>query len=145
MTLRRLRRRVGACLHPAASLTPGAAVPPAQRGMVTVETAIAIPALLLVALFAAGVPAAVSAQVACGDAAREAALMLARDVPRDEVVAVVERLAPDGASLDVTRRRSSVAVRVRARVFPVTGLVGRGFGVPVAGRSVAARENVLTW
>jgi hypothetical protein len=112
-----------------------------QRGMVTVETAIAVPALLVAGLCAAAVPGVVSGQIACGDAAREAALMIARDVPRAEAVGVVAAMAPSGAAVVVGTEGRFVEVTVRATLRPLPGPFAEVVGVPVAASAVALRES----
>jgi Flp pilus assembly protein TadG len=114
---------------------------PAQRGMVTVETAIAIVALLAVALLGTAAPVLVAAHIACADAARDAALALARDEPA-AAATILATLAPPGAQLSVANQASTVEVTVRARIRPVPGPLGRGLGVTVRARSVALRESV---
>lgn len=113
----------------------------AQRGMVTVETAIAVPIVLAVGLVAAGAPAVVGAHVSCTDAAREAALMVARSAPGSLVTAVVDELAPPGARVEALTRGDLVEVTVRATVAPVPGPLGKAVSLPVSGRSVALRES----
>lgn len=109
--------------------------------MVTVETAIAVPVLLVAALLAAGAPVLVGAQIRCADAAREAALIIARDAPAAQAEQAVRALAPHGAELAVQRRASTVEARVRAEVRPVPGPLGRLLAFSVSGRAVALRES----
>ncbi len=108
--------------------------------MVTVEAAIAIPAILVGGLLSASVPAVVAGQVACADAAREAALLIARGANAAEVDAAVDALAPDGAVVRVGRAGHTVWVEVTASVSMGAGpLAGRAW-VPLSGHAVAARE-----
>jgi Flp pilus assembly protein TadG len=111
-----------------------------HRGMVTVEAAIAVPLLLAVGLLAAGAPGVMGAHIRCADAAREAALMVARDLPVAEAEATVASLAPKGARMSVQERGDIVEVVVAARVSPVPGPLGRVMALGVSGRSVALRE-----
>jgi len=111
-----------------------------QRGMVTVETALAVPALLLAGLCAAVLPGVVGGQVACGDAAREAALMIARDVPRSAAVEAASTLAPPGAVVAVEARGRFVEVTVRASLQPLPGRFAAAVRVPVTASAVALRE-----
>ncbi len=76
-----------------------------HRGMVTVEAAIAVPLLLAVGLLAAGAPGVVGAHIRCADAAREAALMVARDLPVAEAEATVASSPPGGADVGAGARR----------------------------------------
>jgi TadE-like protein len=83
---------------------------------VTVETAVAFPALvLLLAIALWGVNAA-AAQVACVDAARAGARAAARGESLAEVRAATRRAAPPGASVSINRDRRFTHVRVRATV-----------------------------
>lgn len=111
-----------------------------QRGMVTAETALAVPALLLAGLCAAVLPGVVGGQVACGDAAREAALLIARDVPRSAAVRTAATLAPPGAAVAIDTRGRFVEVTVRATLQPLPGPFAGAVGVPVAASAVALRE-----
>lgn len=113
--------------------------------MVTVETAVAIPMLLVVGLAAAGVPAAVGAQIRCADAARDAALLVARGVPADEAAALVTARAPQGARVAVTTSVSAVDVTVSAQVSPVPGPLQALVSVPVSAQSSAPREPEAPW
>lgn len=103
-----------------------------DRGGVTVEAAFAIAALVVVAVLGVGGLAAVSAQVRCIDAAREAARLAARG---DDGAAVdtARRTGPDGASVEVRRDGGRIVarVRVRAPLLP---------GVTVGAEAVAAPE-----
>jgi Flp pilus assembly protein TadG len=111
-----------------------------QRGMVTVETALAVPALLIAGLCAAAVPGVVGGQIACGDAAREAALMIARDRPQSHATSVAASIAPGGADVVVTGRGRFVEVTVRATLNPFPGPFGAAVSVPVSASAVALRE-----
>jgi hypothetical protein len=75
---------------------------------------------------------AVSMQVRCVDAAREAARLAARDDDGSAVVAA-QRIAPDGAAVQLRRDGELVVARVTAKspVLP---------GVTVAAEAVAAAE-----
>ncbi|WP_296143800.1 MULTISPECIES: Rv3654c family TadE-like protein [unclassified Pseudonocardia] len=98
----------------------------------TVEAAIALGVLVVVALAAMGAVLAVVAAVRCTDAAREAARLAARGEPdRGRVVAA--QLAPPGAVVEIGTRGDDVVVSVTA--FAV-----RPFPFRVSGRAVAATE-----
>lgn len=111
-----------------------------QRGMVTVETAFAVPALLVAGLCAAAVPGVVAGQIACGDAAREAALMIVRDLPRAQATRLASSVAPDGADVVVGTQGRFVEVTVSARLRPLPGPLAAVVGVPVSASAVALRE-----
>jgi TadE-like protein len=90
---------------------------------VTVETAVAFPALILLLATAVWGVSAAAAQVACVDAARAGARAAARGEPLSEVRAVARRAAPPGASVWIGRDARSTRVVVRASVRPpVRGL-----------------------
>lgn len=108
--------------------------------MVTVEVALAVPTLLVAGLLAAGAPALVGAGVACGDAAREAALMVARGIPVGEASDVARQLAPPDAAVAVASRGSAVAVTCEARVPIGPQPVGRLVVLPVSETAVARIE-----
>ena len=93
--------------------------PPAvrsDRGTVTAEIAVAMPAvvLLIVAVLFCG--SAVVDQVRCVDAARAGARAAARGDPSGDVLAQARRLAPAGARIDLSRGRRGVVVTVQAAV-----------------------------
>ena len=107
--------------------------------MVTAETAVLLPVLLVVLAAAVGVLACVAAQLSCVDAARAAARVAARGDGAAEVRRAGERLAPAHAAVSVRRDDGTVEVVVSARVRPF----GRGLRLPavaVRGRAVAAVE-----
>jgi hypothetical protein len=107
--------------------------------MVSVETALAIPALLLTAFSAATIPALVAASVACTDAAREAALLTARGGHPAQVQAVVDRLVPGRASVRLSRDADLVEVVVTTQV--AVRPLGDRVAVTLDGRAVAALER----
>jgi Flp pilus assembly protein TadG len=110
---------------------PGSA---ADRGSVTVETAIGIGLLAVVlAMCLAGIGCAVAA-VRCTDAAREGARLAARDDP--DAAEVARRMAPADAQVGLERTGDTVTVTVAAA--PLGGLLP---GVRVSGRAVAAVED----
>jgi len=141
MTRSTARRRVGGDPRPARRRGPCGVRGRTQQGMVTVEAAIAVPALILAGVLASGAPAVVGAQIACADAAREAALLLARDEPAAQAAAVVASLAPRGATVSVSRAPATVDVAVRAQVSPLPGPLARVVTLEVSARSVAVRES----
>jgi hypothetical protein len=105
-----------------------------QRGFVTVELAAAMPAvtlLLLVGMFAIS---AVTAQVRCVDAAREAALAAARgEAGRDAGL----RFAPPESDITVDIGDGTVHAVVASTVRPLGGLLPP---LTVSGEAVAATE-----
>ncbi len=112
-----------------------AAVGPADdRGMVTVEAALALCSLVVVLALVLAAVSAVAAQLRCVDAAREAARLTARGEPgRAEDLA--RRIAPSGAVVAVTIHGDEVTARVSAD--PVAGLLP---GIEVGAEAVAVLE-----
>ena len=105
--------------------------------MVTAETAVVLPVLLLVLAAAVATVTAVGAQLRCVDAAREGARAAARGEASSVVLAVARQAAPDGASVDVVEEADDVRVRVSVRVAPLGPLPLR---VRLSAEVVAARE-----
>ena len=101
-----------------------------NRGMVTAETALALPALALVVGLMLWALLAVTAQLRCVDAARAAARSVARGDGLAESVAAGLRLAPKGAHIRVERGGGLVRVNVEATAGP--GGSGSGFLPTVA-------------
>ncbi|MFS8099768.1 pilus assembly protein TadE [Lentzea alba] len=81
--------------------------------MVTVEAAVAVSALLVVMVLAAGGVAAVVEQVRCTDAAREAARLAARG-ERSRGEAAAGQIAP-GATVNFHAEGDAIRVVVRMR------------------------------
>jgi Flp pilus assembly protein TadG len=105
--------------------------------MVTAETAVVLPVLLLVLAGAVAAITVVGAQLRCVDAAREGARAAARGDSVTEVTAVAGRAAPDGATTVMITAGEEVTVTVSAVVEPLGPLPVR---VRVSGRAVALRE-----
>lgn len=103
-----------------------------EDGAVTVEAAIAIASIVTVVVLCIGAIVAVSAQVQCIDAAREAARLAARD-DRANAVTVARRVAPSGAdiTLDDDGEFVVATVRARAALLPL---------VELSAEAVAVRE-----
>lgn len=105
--------------------------------MVTAETAVVLPVLLLVL---AGVVAAVTvvgAQLRCVDAAREGARAAARGEEVATVTALAGRAAPEGAVTTVSGGGEEVRVTVTATISPLGPVPLR---ITVAADAVALRE-----
>jgi Flp pilus assembly protein TadG len=105
--------------------------------MVTAETAVVLPVLLLVLAGAVAAITVVGAQLRCVDAAREGA----RAAARGETVAVVRAIsaaaAPEGAVIAVDGDQERVRVTVTADLAPLGPVP---LGVPVSAVAVALRE-----
>jgi hypothetical protein len=113
--------------------------------MVTAETAVLLPVLLVVLAAAVFVLACIAAQLKCVDAARSGARIAARGEPAAVVVRTAERLAPADAHVDLSAGggladTATVAVVVRAQVRPFGGALRGLPAVRVSARAVAAVE-----
>jgi hypothetical protein len=108
---------------------------PGERGSVTAEFAVMLPAVvavLAVALLAASVAIA---QVRCADAARAAARAAAIGAPTENVLGTARALAGADAAVGVTRDGAWVVVRVE-----------RGLrGLPWAGGPLTASAEARAW
>ncbi|TKJ31970.1 pilus assembly protein TadE [Blastococcus sp. CCUG 61487] len=105
--------------------------------MVTAETAVVLPVLLLVLAAAIAAVSVLGAHLRCVDAAREGARAAARGEATAVVVELAGRVAPTGAVVTVSADGADVRVTVTARVTPLGPLpVGR----QVAASAVAVRE-----
>lgn len=90
-------------------------MPSSEDGYVTAETAMVIPALVLVfGMLLWGVMAA-SAHIQCVDGARAGARAAARGEKEAAVRSAVRSAAPRGAAVETAREGRLVRVRVRAR------------------------------
>ena len=106
--------------------------------MVTAETAVVLPVLVVVLAAAVWLLTCVAAQLRCVDAASSAARAAARG--DRSVVAVVRALAPPGARLRITRGPGHVDVQVIAVVHPFGRLIHLA-GMTVSGHAVADTEG----
>ncbi len=105
-----------------------------DRGSVTAELAAALPALVLLLLFALGAINTVLMQVRCVDAARDAALVAARG---GDGTAAARRRAPGGAEIEVSVGADAVRARVSVAVRPLGAHLP---GLTVSSTAVADRE-----
>ena len=108
-----------------------------DRGSVTAEAAMALPALVLVIAAAVGAVTAVTAQLQCLDGAREAARAAVRSEPEAVVRDLATRAGPPGGTAEVAIEGDRVTVTVRARVHLLGGLLP---DLTVTGRAVGLRE-----
>ena len=122
---------------------PGAGA--ADRGAVTAETALAVPSIVVVLLLAVWVLLGVTAQLRCLDAAHLAARAAARGEADERVRATAAQVAPQRASVEVSRDDGIVEVQVSAQVRPFGGVLQALPGLRVVGRAVAADESAVTW
>jgi Flp pilus assembly protein TadG len=106
-----------------------------DAGMVTVEAALALCALVAVLAMALAGIAAVTDQLRCTDAAREAARLTARG-EQENGRAAAERIAPRGAEISIQLDGESIAVAVRAApigLLPGLRLTGQAYAVAEPG------------
>ncbi|MFF3400343.1 TadE family type IV pilus minor pilin [Streptomyces sp. NPDC002659] len=87
----------------------------ADRGSVTAEAAVALPALVVFAMALVWALMAASAQIQCVDAARAGARAAARSEPRAATLAAARSAAPSGASVTLGRTGDLWRVRVEAK------------------------------
>lgn len=86
-----------------------------DRGSVTAEAAVAVPALVVFALALVWALMAASAQIRCVDAARAGARAAARSEPRAAALAAARAAAPGGARVTLGRAGDLWRVRVEAK------------------------------
>lgn len=115
-----------------------------DAGTVTAETAVALPALVVVLVFALWSVTAVTAQLRCVDAARIGARALARGDAPASAVAAARAAAPEGARVVVSRSGDLVVVDVLAAARLPGRWSGLLPGVALSGRAVASIEGDLT-
>jgi Flp pilus assembly protein TadG len=106
-------------------------------GMVTAETAVVLPVLLLVLAGAVAAVIVVGAHLRVVDAAREGTRAAARGEDVAAVRAIAGRAAPDGAVTDVSTGGDEVRVTVTARVAALGPVPLR---ITVSAEAVALRE-----
>lgn len=85
-----------------------------DRGYVTAEAALVIPALVLFAALLVWALMAAAAQIRCVDAARAGARAAARSEPAGGAVAVAEAAAPPGARVELSRTGDLWRIQVSA-------------------------------
>ncbi|MET8674320.1 TadE family type IV pilus minor pilin [Streptomyces albidoflavus] len=109
-----------------------------QRGAVTAEAAVVLPALVVFLLALVWALLAVAAHIQCVDAARAGARAAARQDPPAAVVEAALQEAPEGAEVTVGRTGDLVQVEVRART-PGLGKLTIGLHA----RAVALAEETV--
>lgn len=108
-----------------------------DRGMVTAEAAVVLPALVVLVWAAVSAVALATAQLRCVDAAREAARAVARGESVSESRTLAVQAAPRSARVSVRLVGDRAQVEVTATVRPLGRLLPQ---VPVTARAVAVRE-----
>jgi hypothetical protein len=113
-----------------------------SSGFVTAETAVVLPALILVLAVALTLGHAAAVRMTAQDAAAIGARAAARGDGDELVRRLVAAVAPAGADVVVTRADGLVRVQVSAAVLP-PATVGRLVGaLHVSSEAVAADESV---
>ncbi|MFJ6353844.1 TadE family type IV pilus minor pilin [Streptomyces sp. NPDC092046] len=109
-----------------------------ERGSVTAETAVALPALVLFTAALLWALGAAGAQIRCVDAARAGARAVARSEPVAAAEAAARAAAPDGARVTVERSGELWRVTVEAEA-PGPG----GLGLTLRAGAAALAEDTV--
>jgi Flp pilus assembly protein TadG len=109
--------------------------------MVTAETAVVLPVLLVVLAMGVWVLAAVAGQLRCVDAARAGARAAARGDAASAVAAAAQRVAPAPARVRISRSGDEVTVLVEAVVAPFGHVLARLPAAHVAAHATAVVEG----
>jgi Flp pilus assembly protein TadG len=112
-----------------------------EHGAVTAETAMVLPMLVVLTMALTWLLSISVTQVRTVDAAREAARAVARDESESIALSLGQQVAPDGATIAVSRAAGSVTVVVRSKVEGPGGLFSWLPGVLVQAEAVAAAED----
>lgn len=112
-----------------------------QEGSVTAETAMVLPALVVVLAALLWFAAGAVAQLRCVDAARAGARALARGEAVGAARAAALGAGPPGALVRLEASGDLVSVDVSASVRPFPAIFSALPGVPVHSRAVAAAEG----
>jgi len=112
-----------------------------DRGTVTAELAMTLPALVVVTGLLMWAVTAVTAQLRCVDAARAAARGLVRGDSVAVATATARTLAPDHARIEVSRSDGLVRVLVMTQIRPLGGLGVPSAAVSVSGTATARVEG----
>jgi hypothetical protein len=102
---------------------------------------VVLPVLVAVTLGMLWLLSVAVTQVRVVDAARETARAVARDEPPDRAIASGERVAPEGARIELGRAGDEVRVHVVARVDGPGGIWRFLPGLDVEAEAVTAREG----
>ncbi|MET9613020.1 TadE family type IV pilus minor pilin [Kitasatospora indigofera] len=112
-----------------------------DAGFATAETAVVLPALVLLAAMLVWGVVAAAAQIRCVDAARVGARAAARG--DTDAVALARSAAPPGAEVRLVTEGESVRVTVAAHC-PGPGGLAAVLSVRLGATAVSAREDTLT-
>ena len=114
-----------------------------DRGSVTAEFAVALPALIAVLAVAMSAVAAATAQVRCVDGARAGARAAARGESSAAAITAAKSAAPAGSTVSLRRDGTTVRVEVRARVSLLGPIGTRHVAIPVSATEQAPLEPGL--
>lgn len=109
-------------------------------GFVTAETAVALPALVLLAAMLIWGVVAAAGQIRCVDAARIGARAAARG--DSDATALAQDAAPPGAVVQVSQDGDTVRVTVEAPCLG-PGRLGAALSVRLSASAVAGREDLI--
>jgi Flp pilus assembly protein TadG len=112
-----------------------------ERGAATAELAMVLPILVAVTIGLVWLLSVGAAQIRVVDAARETARAVARGDADGEAVARGREVAPDGASVTVSRGAGEVRAVASGEVRGPGGIFGFLPGVTVRSEAVAAAEE----
>jgi hypothetical protein len=112
----------------------------ADGGFVTAETAVALPALVLLAAMLIWGVVAAAAQIRCVDAARVGARAAARG--DSDAVSLARAAAPAGATVRLAEDGDTVRVTVEAPCAG-PGRLGAALSVRLSASAAAAREDTI--
>lgn len=112
-----------------------------ERGAATAELVMVLPLLVAVTIGLVWLLAVGAAQVRAIDAARETARAAARGDADGEAIALGRKVAPDGATVTLTRSPDRVRVVASGEVRGPGGLFDFLPGVTVRAEAVAAAEE----
>lgn len=130
-------------VDPGAELRAGPAVIARRpdRGMVTAETAMVIPVLVVLMLILVWIVSLGIAQVRLIDASREAARMAARGDAPSESVRMAKKIAPDGTRIDLGESKGMTRVRAELTVHADLPLIGDLGAVDLRAESSSMSEE----
>ena len=112
-----------------------------DRGSVTAETAVLLPAIVAMVALAVWVVGVAGAQVRTTDAARTGARAVARGEAVEAALAAAAKVAPAGATVHVTRDGDFAVVEVRVRSVLPGPWHRRGPGIDLRSRGIALVER----
>lgn len=121
------------------SSEPGTARADGDRGSMTAEAAVVVPALVVFVAALLWALTAASAQIQCVDAARAGARAAARSEPRAAAMNAARSAAPEGAAITMGRSGDLWRVQVEA---PTPG--PRGIALTLTAEAVAPAEDTAT-